>query len=1023
MSEEKKKKVEEYLEKKKETALKEKKFMNGIEWASNLVKEHKYDDAVNAYKDLIPLAEEINWLDKVKMIKDLIRDTREKQKKYLNQQEQTELLKEKGAKEKKYYEKALEIMDRAAGKYKDGDLEGAINQYKESLDLLKKINYSREVDIVSESIRKIEAEIERKKKIAIEKRKKMEEERKQLEEKEKELLKKKEQVDLKKKAEIERLKALEEKKKKEKEILEIAMSTLDKANLALKEAKRMDYISIDAKKERYNEVIALYEDAASRFKEVGWVDEWDKIKETIIKIKKEREQDIEALSKKLAEKYEEIKSKQISSVVGPGDLKKDAKDKDTEELLKKKIEEKKLRDKALSTLDEASKLLDQFEKKPKIIGGQIFKENEYPEIIRLYRKALAYFKEIDWLTEAAKIEESIEILRKKEKEFISEKEAFESRESKSATSPETGEMSERDSLALKKLKRELKIDGKIKERKLKEQALREEIDSVLDGAMKFFKKNEFLKSEEEYLKAYELMKDAGWTQEAENVIDTIKMIREKREKLEQLLQQKERAVDESGSFTTGIEQISETMEMIKKQEESEMEKRKMEMLEKKASEKQKQEQLLDILTKAQNSMKEQEYSDAVLFFHKALKLAEELKWSSQIRDIRDFLIDARKKKERQQVLLHQAAEKIEMEKSTVASQEAPVKEVTRGPDEEKLLELKKLKLIQKEKEENMFKLLGNAQDARKEKRFDDAIKYYEDALKIARELEWSSQVRDIEDFINEARELKHFQETHGKDKERKVEDQVELAREIREKASTVTPAKATKEKVINRKKEEKRIGNEAYATLDDANKLLRSGHRELALESFNDALKLFDSIGWTRERDAVAQEIKKIEDKIKEEEALAAKQVEAKKIKSAYEAINDAEKALRAKQPEVAIGRYEHALEIFDSINWTKEADMIKEQIEKIKEDMNKKLVAEQASVEKSKIDKAFELIDEAKKQQRNRRIFKAVDLARDAYSIFVSLGDEWARETKQVKKFLDEIEKEKAKKEELIKKLKMGDL
>ncbi|MHA1890792.1 MAG: hypothetical protein ACTSYS_07365 [Promethearchaeota archaeon] len=1023
MSEEKKKKVEEYLEKKKETALKEKKFMNGIEWASNLVKEHKYDDAVNAYKDLIPLAEEINWLDKVKMIKDLIRDTREKQKKYLNQQEQTELLKEKGAKEKKYYEKALEIMDRAAGKYKDGDLEGAINQYKESLDLLKKINYSREVDIVSESIRKIEAEIERKKKIAIEKRKKMEEERKQLEEKEKELLKKKEQVDLKKKAEIERLKALEEKKKKEKEILESAMSTLDKANLALKEAKRMDYISIDAKKERYNEVIALYEDAASRFKEVGWVDEWDKIKETIIKIKKEREQDIEALSKKLAEKYEEIKSKQISSVVGPGDLKKDAKDKDTEELLKKKIEEKKLRDKALSTLDEASKLLDQFEKKPKIIGGQIFKENEYPEIIRLYRKALAYFKEIDWLTEAAKIEESIEILRKKEKEFISEKEAFESRESKSATSPETGEMSERDSLALKKLKRELKIDGKIKERKLKEQALREEIDSVLDGAMKFFKKNEFLKSEEEYLKAYELMKDAGWTQEAENVIDTIKMIREKREKLEQLLQQKERAVDESGSFTTGIEQISETMEMIKKQEESEMEKRKMEMLEKKASEKQKQEQLLDILTKAQNSMKEQEYSDAVLFFHKALKLAEELKWSSQIRDIRDFLIDARKKKERQQVLLHQAAEKIEMEKSTVASQEAPVKEVTRGPDEEKLLELKKLKLIQKEKEENMFKLLGNAQDARKEKRFDDAIKYYEDALKIARELEWSSQVRDIEDFINEARELKHFQETHGKDKERKVEDQVELAREIREKASTVTPAKATKEKVINRKKEEKRIGNEAYATLDDANKLLRSGHRELALESFNDALKLFDTIGWTRERDAVAQEIKKIEDKIKEEEALAAKQVEAKKIKSAYEAINDAEKALRAKQPEVAIGRYEHALEIFDSINWTKEADMIKEQIEKIKEDMNKKLVAEQASVEKSKIDKAFELIDEAKKQQRNRRIFKAVDLARDAYSIFVSLGDEWARETKQVKKFLDEIEKEKAKKEELIKKLKMGDL
>ena len=56
-------------------------------------------------------------------------------------------------------------------------------------------------------------------------------------------------------------------------------------------------------------------------------------------------------------------------------------------------------------------------------------------------------------------------------------------------------------------------------------------------------------------------------------------------------------------------------------------------------------------------------------------------------------------------------------------------------------------------------------------------------------------------------------------------------------------------------------------------------------------------------------------------------------------------------------------------------------------------------------------------------KIFKAVEFAHQALEIFETLEEDREEEHQQVRNYAEELDKEKLKKEELIKKLKLGDL
>ncbi|MBD3185210.1 hypothetical protein GF325_00165 [Candidatus Bathyarchaeota archaeon] len=1009
--------IGEYLEKKKEMAKKEQKFMSEIEIASQLIEDHEFDKGIEKFKELIPLAEDMKWGDKVSMLQDMIYDAREKEKQYITEQERKKSQLESKKKQEILYNDALDLMGEASEAYKSKQLNKALGLYKEALSLLKQINATREIQIVSESIDKISHEIKSRDLHETQRRQTEKVKAKERVREEQELLARKERDEKKRLKELEKMKELERRKQNEETLVDAAMEALDKANLKLKDAKANNFLGVEPKKNRYNDAIELYEEAASLFKKANWLDEADKVLDTVLQVKRERDDDIERFSKKISKKKEIKTSLQGMPIITSAPPRDETL---TEEQKKELKEEKQNREEAFAALDEASHALEAFQKKPKVIGGQIFKDNEYPEIKRMYMKALGLFKEIGWMNEAAKIEESIEILNKKEEDFLVEKESFD-RHVLSKSDGEEREREERKKATLKQLERNKKVREKVNARKAANKVTREKIDAFLEEGMKHFKNNDLVMSEKEYMHAYDLMMEAGWENEASSVMDTIDMIREKLERRDDSLLKKERSVDESGSFTMGVEQITETMDMMKQQEVQAKEAQMKEKMEKKALEKVKQEKMFDHLAAAQEFMKSREYTNALRSYHKALKLAEELSWTSQVRDISDFMVEARKQKEKQEQLKKSKARKEKVENGDGASAAEPSVDLE-AKQQARIADQESIRAEKQEKQEMMFNLLSNARDAMQSKDFDQAIEKFQDALLVALDLNWTSQIRDIKDFISSAKQ-KRTVEQQRMDRVKTLEADSDLvSRQVRQEAETSSDVDASA-RIATTKGKEKAIADQAYELLDEANKLLKEGEREDAIEKFQTAMKKFDLIKWKRERDAVLQQIRKVEAMIEEDNAVAEKQAEKQKTQDAYDAINRAEKCIRNKKQEEAIVCYEEALEVFQEVGWTNEAKMVQDQIQKVKDDMNKKLVADTVQTEKAMVERAYALIDKARQSQRNRKIFKAVEHAHAALEIFKSLGEDWSREIKQVKKFVDDLDREKKRKEELIKKLKLGEL
>jgi tetratricopeptide (TPR) repeat protein len=1013
-------KLGEYLEKKKLSEEKEKFFLEQMEKASKLIEETKFEEGVQLYMSLIPPAEGLKWQDKVATIKNLVYEAREKEKRFAVESQQKLTTQEKKAREKIVYNNALDLMGQASALFNKRQYEDALNVYKESLPLLKEIAAKREIGIVEDSINQCEAHIRDLKKRGDIKQHTKDEEEKALAQQEKALQatavapvkardgdekKARERLtynealdlmghasdffnkrqyedalnvykeslpllkeiaakreigivedsinqceahirDLKKRGdikqhtkdeeekglalrekalqaaaqdpaktrEVERMRSFGDKKARTSALVDEAMALLDKANLALKEAGSPNFVSADAKRARYNESLQAYQDAQDKFIEAGWTAEADKVKANAEGVRKERDAHVESLSKKLAASQQKYAAAQEPVVAPPEQGKVDAM---STEIMHKKLEQKQKRDAAFGALEEAGKTMEDFEKKPKILGGQLFKENEYPEIFRLYRKALSLFKEAGWINEAIKIEESLEIIRKKEQDFLIEKDAFDrSRAEKArAEGKKPQELDGRQAAALKRLQRDNIVSTKIEERKKAEKASRDEIDHALDKALGYFKKEELSQAEQAYAKAHELMVAQGWTNEAASVLDTIKMIREKRENREKLLMKIERSVDETGSYTRGVEQLSETMSMVKEQERQQSVVDKQAAVEQKNRRKVLEAQYFDVLAKAQDLLKSRDYDGAIGVYKEALSIAEELEWLSQIREVKDFIVVAEQKRQKDQ--------------------------------------LRAVKIEEKKRDEEIASQLARTSAA---------------------------------DIV----------------KDRKA---------------------ATAEAPLNPRQREKLVGDEAYEIIDEGNRLHKAGKREETIEAYQKAIEKFKSINWGREAEAVVVQMQNVQKEIDDDRLASSKQQEAARTKQAYEAINDAERYLREKQTEEALTCYEKAIEIFESANWAKEAAMIRQQVETVKADLSKRLVADTANTEQARIDKAFSLIDEAKKFQRDKKIFKAVEFANQALEIFKGLGEKWAREIAQVQKFASELEQEKQRKEELIKKLKTGNL
>ena len=249
-----------------------------------------------------------------------------------------------------------------------------------------------------------------------------------------------------------------------------------------------------------------------------------------------------------------------------------------------------------------------------------------------------------------------------------------------------------------------------------------------------------------------------------------------------------------------------------------------------------------------------------------------------------------------------------------------------------------------------------------------------------------------------------------------------LAKEIRGKPEVEAPKVLPKRDDV-KTEAERQASDEAYALLDKAKGYLNDGMKVDAVFYYQKALEKFLSLGWNREAEFVFNDMKKVEKQIDMEEKAEEKENDDQKSKIAYGALDRAEVLIGLQEHEKAIPLYEKAAIIFKEIGWEKESEMVERKIESLKKEVETKQLVIQRGQEKARSEKAFALLDKAKRQERERHITRAVEFGQQALELFESLGQEWARETERIREYVKGLEQEKAKKDELIRKLQSGEL
>ncbi|MHA1697273.1 MAG: hypothetical protein ACTSWN_00370 [Promethearchaeota archaeon] len=779
--------LEKYLEKRQEMEKNENYFITQIEKASNFEGKNDYGSAVKIYNDLIEFCERLGWNEQVKSLKELIAATRDKEKKYLAELEKRKQIAEQKKREGTLRGEAIKIMDQAKEFFENEDYQKARELYQEALSYFKMLNNSSyEINIITDSINACEEKI---KEIA-----RKEQLKKENELKLKEIFKQKEwELEQEKKILEEQMekaqrKMLEEQRQKiyDEIILERAGEYLDKANDRFRAAKMKRFINEDDIESEFSEIIKNYEKARNIFEKAGWTEQVSNIDNAIKLLEKERSNKLTLLALELDHKQKMTELEKSYRV--PTKLKQADKAK---ELLDQACKIKAKKEMAFSVLEKAGKKLHEFQRKGKIINQDIFRDNEYPEIIKLYEKARELFKEIGWLDEAKKINDSIKIIKREEELFLKEKETFERkvRERKKQELKEQEELKQLEELRRQEaIERENYIKQQKEAEKRNMELLQEEINKILKEALMYYKQRNYAKAEECYKKAYNWYMDHDWSIEAKSIQTTLEMVREKRIEFERhKARLHEKQMKDDVEFSKDLSRLAQQAQETRLQEEQASIEKKSQAFDENAKKERMEKELFRILKRATDLMNEKQYQEAIESFKEGLKIAEKLEWVSQVKNIKDSINEARKLNEKEELeekrrreerikaegyeLIDKAKDlltKNEAEKAISRYKEAIEKfkqlnmnreieiiqnNISKIKSELKARREEKLKEMESQKKEQItkkaFDLLDEAKKEHEKRKVFRATKLAKQALSILQSMgdEWSRELEQVKAFV------------------------------------------------------------------------------------------------------------------------------------------------------------------------------------------------------------------------------------------------------------------------------------
>ncbi len=729
---------------------------------------------------------------------------------------------------------------------KESPYEKAIQDYREFAKKLKKLGWNEESQRILESIQTLQEKLKRdiiiRKKLKLKQEHKIEE-KKEIEQKAKKTL------------EMEK-KHLEEIQKAKKKIEEEKLSANAQAeqifnNIEKISQKITEYESTASRYQiecPYIEAINIYEISVEELKKLGWIEESQRIFESIQTLQQKLKKDMYN-REKIKQKEEQIRKEQeklekkakLSQILQKRQMQEIEKAK--EEQNKQRLSNKTQADKILAEIEKVSQKIKEYES----IANRYQKECPYSEAIQFFSENAEKLKKLGWIEESQRIFESIQTLQQKLKEDEFNRRKKEIEKKKIEKAQEDLEKKAKFSQLLKKRQLE-EIERVKKEQEQQRLSTKAQAEKILAEIEKISQKIKEYESTANrfqiecpynnailvYTESAKNLSKIGWNEESQRIFESIQTIQEKlkedennrrKKQIEKLkLKEEQEELEKKAKLSQKI--------LIKRQKEQEEQKKRE--LQEQLHKRKIAEEIFKKIDIIENKIKEYEnkqdkipyfcpYEDAIKIYKQTADELKSIGWTEQgnriieaIQRYKEKLEEDKNYRENEKKRIAKSKEEEEMlkrrikltkklqeqrqkEQEEIKRREAQDQAYKQAIADQIFAQIEKIELSVKEYESNPNKIPFTPP-------YEEAIKIYNQAAKNLAKIGWHKESLKVFSSV------KLYNDKLKKDQEYREQEKQRIAKNLEEKSKLKQRAKESREyqvkKELQRLKRKQRIREE-----------------------------------------------------------------------------------------------------------------------------------------------------------------------------------------------------------------------
>lgn len=410
--------------------------------------------------------------------------------------------------------------------------------------------------------------------------------------------------------------------------------------------------------------------------------------------------------------------------------------------------------------------------------------------------------------------------------------------------------------------------------------------------------------------------------------------------------------------------------------------------EKKRKEQDIQNEAFSLIDKAKEYEQEKNFEEAIMSYEKAVRLLNSIGWKQQTKNIQTEIERLRQEERKYQQVQSQKKQSDnylqDVLMNKLASEETDMSKST------DLISFEEKRKQEGRTQKKAFDLIDEGKRLEKEKKYDQAIKNFKEAIKLLREINWDSYIQPVQEFISQIT-LKKEREQKLKQLREKRENELSQIQERfkkRQKEKFVEASqKLEKNRIEFEKNRLKQIQKEQkfFNILNEADEKLKNGEHENALEKYKKSLELLSNLGsgWDSYIPLIESTIERI--KNRQDEVLEQQLEEQKRREKAKEREIEFQEKILSKLEEERHKLREKEIEI-------KEKEEEKEIRKKLKE-------------------KAFKFLDTAREYTNRGNYERAIYAYKEASKIFAQI--EWSDEIQIIEEAIESLEKRKSEEKE----------